>query len=114
MKRFRCAIPDIADLTSEQFQKTFAINVFALFWHAEKRKDRPALFEKTAWSQHFAGGNAQFVDNCYGEFIDTIEPTDVGADLIAGSLIKNAGGGIAPTGGLKLPLYHQQANAFLT
>ena len=39
-----------------------------------------------------------FVDNCYGEFIDTIEPTDVGADLIAGSLIKNAGGGIAPTG----------------
>lgn len=40
-----------------------------------------------------------FVDNCYGEFIDTIEPTDVGADLIAGSLIKNAGGGIAPTGG---------------
>ncbi|GLC32675.1 aminotransferase class I/II-fold pyridoxal phosphate-dependent enzyme [Clostridium omnivorum] len=40
-----------------------------------------------------------FVDNCYGEFIDTIEPTDVGADLIAGSLIKNIGGGIAPAGG---------------
>lgn len=40
-----------------------------------------------------------FVDNCYGEFIDYIEPTDVGADLIAGSLIKNIGGGIAPTGG---------------
>lgn len=40
-----------------------------------------------------------FVDNCYGEFIDIIEPTDVGADLIAGSLIKNLGGGIAPTGG---------------
>ncbi len=40
-----------------------------------------------------------FVDNCYGEFIDVIEPTDVGADLIAGSLIKNIGGGIAPTGG---------------
>ncbi|MBP2031813.1 cystathionine beta-lyase family protein involved in aluminum resistance [Clostridium algifaecis] len=39
-----------------------------------------------------------FVDNCYGEFIDTKEPTDVGADLIAGSLIKNIGGGIAPTG----------------
>ena len=38
------------------------------------------------------------VDNCYGEFIDVIEPTDVGADLIAGSLIKNLGGGIAPTG----------------
>lgn len=40
-----------------------------------------------------------FVDNCYGEFIDTKEPTDVGADLVAGSLIKNIGGGVAPTGG---------------
>ena len=40
-----------------------------------------------------------FVDNCYGEFIDYLEPTDVGADLMAGSLIKNIGGGIAPTGG---------------
>lgn len=40
-----------------------------------------------------------FVDNCYGEFIDTIEPTEVGADLIAGSLIKNIGGGLAPAGG---------------
>lgn len=40
-----------------------------------------------------------FVDNCYGEFIDTMEPTEVGADLVAGSLIKNIGGGIAPTGG---------------
>lgn len=39
------------------------------------------------------------VDNCYGEFVEKQEPTDVGADLIAGSLIKNAGGGIARTGG---------------
>ena len=39
------------------------------------------------------------VDNCYGEFVQTKEPADVGADLIAGSLIKNAGGGIATTGG---------------
>ena len=39
------------------------------------------------------------VDNCYGEFVDKIEPTSVGADLIAGSLIKNPGGGIARTGG---------------
>ena len=39
------------------------------------------------------------VDNCYGEFTETIEPTEVGADIIAGSLIKNPGGGIAPTGG---------------
>ncbi len=39
------------------------------------------------------------VDNCYGEFVQRDEPTDVGADLIAGSLIKNAGGGIAKNGG---------------
>ncbi len=39
------------------------------------------------------------VDNCYGEFVDFSEPTEVGADLIAGSLIKNPGGGLAPTGG---------------
>lgn len=39
------------------------------------------------------------VDNCYGAFTETLEPTDVGADIICGSLIKNAGGGIAPTGG---------------
>lgn len=40
-----------------------------------------------------------FVDNCYGEFAELLEPTQVGADLIAGSLIKNPGGGIAKTGG---------------
>lgn len=40
-----------------------------------------------------------FVDNCYGEFVEPFEPTHAGADLIAGSLIKNAGGGIAPAGG---------------
>ena len=39
------------------------------------------------------------VDNCYGEFVETEEPTAYGADLIAGSLIKNPGGGLAPTGG---------------
>ena len=40
-----------------------------------------------------------FVDNCYGEFVERREPTEVGADLIVGSLIKNPGGGLAPTGG---------------
>ena len=40
-----------------------------------------------------------FVDNCYGEFVEKSEPVSVGADLMAGSLIKNPGGGIAPTGG---------------
>ncbi|MCP1101688.1 cystathionine beta-lyase family protein involved in aluminum resistance [Aequitasia blattaphilus] len=39
------------------------------------------------------------VDNCYGEFVENIEPSDVGADLVVGSLIKNPGGGLAPIGG---------------
>ncbi|UNC91902.1 methionine gamma-lyase family protein [Candidatus Contubernalis alkaliaceticus] len=40
-----------------------------------------------------------FVDNCYGEFVNPVEPLEIGADLIAGSLIKNPGGGLAPAGG---------------
>lgn len=40
-----------------------------------------------------------FVDNCYGEFVEKFEPVEVGADILAGSLIKNIGGGLAPTGG---------------
>ncbi len=44
-------------------------------------------------------GAAIVVDNCYGEFVNDTEPTQQGADLIAGSLIKNPGGGLAPTGG---------------
>ncbi len=39
------------------------------------------------------------VDNCYGEFVERIEPSDVGADMVVGSLIKNPGGGLAPVGG---------------
>lgn len=39
------------------------------------------------------------IDNCYGEFIEKYEPLEIGADIIAGSLIKNAGGGLAPSGG---------------
>lgn len=66
--------------------------------------DRPALTVEQIGdickAVHEVNPNAVImVDNCYGEFTDTIEPTNVGADLIAGSLIKNPGGGIAPTGG---------------
>lgn len=53
------------------------------------------------------------VDNCYGEFVDYLEPTDVGADIMAGSLIKNPGGGIAVSGGYivgKKDLVEQVAN----
>ncbi|MDD6191257.1 MAG: methionine gamma-lyase family protein [Firmicutes bacterium] len=54
------------------------------------------------WAEFVHGINPDIVcmvDNCYGEFLHTLEPTDVGADVIAGSLIKNPGGGLALTGG---------------
>ena len=65
---------------------------------------RPALslevIQKIAALVHsINAGIRVMVDNCYGEFVDTVEPTDVGADLIAGSLIKNPGGGLAVSGG---------------
>lgn len=58
-----------------------------------------------------------FVDNCYGEFSETVEPTEIGANLMAGSLIKNPGGGLAQTGGyivgdedmVELAAYHLTA-----
>ncbi len=51
------------------------------------------------------------VDNCYGEFVEDMEPTQVGADLVAGSLIKNPGGGLAPTGGYLVGRYDLVAAA---
>ncbi len=66
--------------------------------------DRPALSpqligEIAAIAHRVAPGMIVMVDNCYGEFTQTVEPTQLGADVIIGSLIKNPGGGIAPTGG---------------
>ena len=54
---------------------------------------------KAVLIQRSKGYAAILVDNCYGEFVETLEPTHVGADLVVGSLIKNPGGGLAPTGG---------------
>ena len=60
----------------------------------------PEAFEETAaWLHRKHPGVRFMVDNCYGEFVREKEPTDFGADLCVGSLIKNPGGGIAPTGG---------------
>ena len=55
--------------------------------------------EVTAFIRNLRPDVIVMVDNCYGEFVETIEPTDVGADMIVGSLIKNPGGGLAPIGG---------------
>ena len=55
--------------------------------------------EVIAFVKKISPNTLVLVDNCYGEFVEELEPTQVGADLVAGSLIKNLGGGIAPTGG---------------
>lgn len=55
--------------------------------------------ELIAFVKKIKPGVICMVDNCYGEFVETIEPSDVGADMIVGSLIKNPGGGLAPIGG---------------
>ena len=55
--------------------------------------------ELIAFVKSIKPGVICMVDNCYGEFVETIEPSDVGADMTVGSLIKNPGGGLAPIGG---------------
>ena len=55
--------------------------------------------ELIAFCKHIKPDLIVMVDNCYGEFVETIEPSDVGADMTVGSLIKNPGGGLAPIGG---------------
>jgi cystathionine beta-lyase family protein involved in aluminum resistance len=65
---------------------------------------RPALsvqeiYELVSLIKEYNSNIICFVDNCYGEFVEEREPTDAGADLMAGSLIKNPGGGLAPSGG---------------
>src|SRR5262249_3382144 len=66
----------------------------------ERRTLNHADIEKLAAQVHAANPECiVMVDNCYGEFVEDKEPTAVGADLVAGSLIKNPGGGLAITGG---------------
>lgn len=60
---------------------------------------QPDLTEAFALTKKIRPDVVIFVDNCYGELVEGFEPTQYGADLVAGSLIKNLGGGLAPTGG---------------
>ena len=55
--------------------------------------------ELIAFCKSVKPGINVMVDNCYGEFVETVEPSDLGADMVVGSLIKNPGGGLAPIGG---------------
>ncbi|MDR3119955.1 MAG: methionine gamma-lyase family protein [Clostridiales bacterium] len=66
-------------------------------WRDALRIDEIA--EAVSFVKNIRSGLIALVDNCYGEFVEDREPTEVGADLIAGSLIKNPGGGLAPSGG---------------
>lgn len=61
--------------------------------------DMPSLRKLCRFIKERRPETVIFVDNCYGELVETTEPLENGADLIAGSLIKNPGGGLAPTGG---------------
>ena len=62
--------------------------------------------ELIAFVKSIKPGVICMVDNCYGEFVETIEPSDVGADMTVGSLIKNPGGGLAPIGGYIVGTQH--------
>ncbi|GEL75794.1 methionine gamma-lyase family protein [Tenuibacillus multivorans] len=80
--------------------------------------DRPSftineIKEMIQFVKHIKPNVIVFVDNCYGEFVEKMEPTEVGADIIAGSLIKNPGAGIVKTGGYlvgKKELIERSAN----
>ncbi|MCL6557602.1 MAG: methionine gamma-lyase family protein [Firmicutes bacterium] len=63
------------------------------------RLDINSIRKISSFIKKIQPGTVVFVDNCYGEFVDVEEPIEAGADLVAGSLIKNPGGGLAPTGG---------------
>lgn len=89
----------------EAIRKTDATFVKVVFAQRSRGYAWREALNMQALEQAFAVAHAQFpnavvlVDNCYGEFVESSEPTAHGADVIAGSLIKNPGGGLAPTGG---------------
>ncbi len=102
---FECVNLDGTDFNYEEIEK-YNLKDYAMIYVQKSRgyDERDAIcVEKMQKAFEFIrnkGFNGCiFVDNCYGEFVEMLEPTDIGADLIAGSLIKNIGGGIAPTGG---------------
>ena len=64
-----------------------------------KARSIPQIKTACEFVKKISPNSVIMVDNCYGEFVDICEPYEAGADIIAGSLIKNPGGGIAPTGG---------------
>ncbi len=94
-------LPDMAEIEKRIRSKKYAV---AYIQRSRGYSLRPSLSvekigEMARLVKSISPETVVMVDNCYGEFVEKQEPTEVGADLIAGSLIKNPGGGIAPTGG---------------
>ena len=87
----------LSAIKSREIKMLFVQRSRGYEWREALSVDKIAEFIKTVRENGFDG--CIFVDNCYGEFVEKCEPTDVGADVMCGSLIKNPGGGIAPTGG---------------
>lgn len=93
--------PDIEAIKAEAADKSVkAVCIQRSRGYSERNALTVAEIGEICEAVHSVNPTAStIVDNCYGEFVDIIEPTEVGADLMAGSLIKNPGGGLAPTGG---------------
>ncbi len=84
-------------LKAEKIKAVFLARSRGYCWRSAINCDQVAELVKMV--KKISPETLVIVDNCYGEFVEKIEPNDVGADLVAGSLIKNMGGGIVPTGG---------------
>lgn len=99
------ALNDEGRLDYDAIEKYLSVNPVRMVYVQRSRgySLRPSIsvdeIRKVVEIAHKYKGTMVMVDNCYGEWTERIEPTDVGADIIAGSLIKNPGGGIAKTGG---------------
>ena len=96
-------LPDFTpdyDLIAEKARTATVVHIQRSRGYTQRNAFDLATIQKVADTARKANPNAViFVDNCYGEFTQTQEPCQVGADIAVGSLIKNPGGGIAPTGG---------------
>ena len=90
VKKISCSINEKTQLVTIQRSKGYAMRpTFSV----------QQIGELIAFVKEIKPDVICMVDNCYGEFVDIIEPSDLGADMIVGSLIKNPGGGLAPIGG---------------
>ncbi len=92
-------VPDLAAIKQAMNSKTKIVHIQRSRGYADRKTlSVEEIGAICAIVKRYRKNCICFVDNCYGEFTEKTEPTQVGADLIAGSLIKNPGGGLAPSG----------------